>query len=52
MTSRVLAALATTWIGGWTMVKLRQLNAVWARRQRDALEAGARGAVISLQLWA
>ncbi|HEY4306517.1 MAG TPA: PTS sugar transporter subunit IIC [Gemmatimonadaceae bacterium] len=50
MTLAVLAALATTWIGGWTMVKLRQLNAVWAGRSRSALEAGSRGAVIGLQL--
>jgi len=50
MTLAVLAALATTWIGGWTMVKLRQLNAVWAGRKRPALEAGSRGAVIGLQL--
>src|SRR5881275_696857 len=46
----MFAALATTWVGGWTMVKLRQLNALWARNRRDALEAGARGTVISLQL--
>src|SRR5437588_9109660 len=26
MTLAVLAALTTTWVGGWTMVKLRQLN--------------------------
>ena len=50
MTLSVLAALATTWIGGWTMVKLRQANAVWAGQRREALEAGSRGAVISLQL--
>jgi mannose/fructose/N-acetylgalactosamine-specific phosphotransferase system component IIC len=50
MTVSVVAALATTWVGGWTMVKLRQLNAVWAGKSRDALEAGARGSVISLQL--
>lgn len=50
MTLSVLAALATTWVGGWTMVKLRQLNAVWAGRNRGALEAGSRGAVIGLQL--
>src|SRR5439155_15529016 len=43
MTLSTLAALATTWIGGWTMVKLRELNAVWAGQRRDALEAGARG---------
>jgi hypothetical protein len=45
-----LAALATTWVGGWTMVKLRQRNAVWAGQKREALEAGARGSVVSLQL--
>src|SRR5262249_18021884 len=50
MTIAVVAALATTWVGGWTMVKLRKLNAVLAGRSRDALEAGARGSVISLQL--
>jgi len=51
MTMAVLAALATTWIGGWTMVKLRQMNAVWAGNRRDALEAGSRGTVVSLQLF-
>ncbi|HVR20363.1 MAG TPA: PTS sugar transporter subunit IIC [Polyangiaceae bacterium] len=50
MTLATLSALATTWIGGWTMVKLRERNAVWAGRRRDALEAGARGSVVSLQL--
>lgn len=50
MSLAVLAALATTWVGGWTMVKLRQRNAVWAGQRREALEAGARGTVISLQL--
>jgi mannose/fructose/N-acetylgalactosamine-specific phosphotransferase system component IIC len=50
MTLAVLSALASTWFGGWTMVKLRQLNAVWAGKRRDALDAGARGAVVSLQL--
>ena len=50
MTLAILAALATTWVGGWSMVKLRQLNGVWAAHRRAALEAGARGTVISLQL--
>lgn len=50
MSLSVLAALATTWIGGWTMVKLRQRNAVWASRRRPALEAGARGTVVGLQI--
>jgi mannose/fructose/N-acetylgalactosamine-specific phosphotransferase system component IIC len=46
----VLATLATAWIGGWTMVKLRGQNARWARRRRDAIAAGSRDAVIGLQL--
>jgi PTS system mannose-specific IIC component len=50
MTLAILAALATTWVGGWTMVQLRRWNASLARRRREALEAGSRGAVISLQL--
>lgn len=50
MTLAMLAALATTWVGGWTMVKLRQLNAVWAARQRPALERGSRDAVVGLQV--
>ena len=47
----IIAALATAWFGGWTMVKLRQLNARWASHSQQALDAGARGAVIGLQLW-
>ena len=50
MAVALLAALTTAWIGGWTMVKLRQLNARWATQSRDALDAGARGTVIGLQL--
>jgi PTS system mannose-specific IIC component len=50
MTLAVAAALATTWVGGWTMVRLRKLNARWAGARRAALEAGARGSVVSLQL--
>ena len=50
MTIAMLGALATTWVGGWTMVQLRKLNARLARAHRDGLEAGARGTVISLQL--
>ena len=46
----IIAVLATAWIGGWTMVKLRQLNARWASHSQKALDAGARGAVIGLQL--
>jgi len=50
VTIGVLGALATAWVGGWTLVKLRQWNAYLARRRRPALDAGARGAVIGLQL--
>lgn len=46
----LLAGLATAWVGGWTMVKLRQRNARRAARSRAALDAGARGTVIGLQL--
>ena len=50
ITVGVLATLATAWIGGWTLVKLRQWNAWLARRKRGALEHGSRGAVVGLQL--
>jgi PTS system mannose-specific IIC component len=50
ITIGVLAGLATAWVGGWTMVKLRLWNAWLARRRRPAIDAGSRGAVIGLQL--
>ena len=50
MALAIIAALATAWVGGWTMVKLRQLNARWAARARGGLDAGARGSVMSVQL--
>jgi PTS system mannose-specific IIC component len=50
ITLGVLATLATAWVGGWTLVKLRQWNAWLAGRQRGGLAAGARGTVIGLQL--
>lgn len=50
MTMGMVSALATTLVGGWTMVKLRQRNAVWAGRRRLALDAGDRGTVVELQL--
>lgn len=46
----MIAALATAIVSGWSMVKVRELNAHWARQRRVALEAGARGTVIGLQL--
>lgn len=51
ITVGVLTTLATAWIGGWTLVKLRQWNAWLAQRQRGALEHGSRGAVVGLQLF-
>jgi mannose/fructose/N-acetylgalactosamine-specific phosphotransferase system component IIC len=45
----VLAALATAWIGGWTMVSLRRVNGIVARRARPALERGSRGALTAVQ---
>jgi mannose/fructose/N-acetylgalactosamine-specific phosphotransferase system component IIC len=50
MAVAVLGTLAAAWTGGWTMVKLRSLNARWARRRREALAAGSGDAVTGLQL--
>jgi len=50
LTLAMLAALATAWVGGWTMVRLRQRNGRWAAKAQQALDAGARGTVIGLQL--
>ena len=46
----LLAAIAVGWIGGWTMVQLRTMNARWAKRLRPAIERGERRAVVGLQL--
>ena len=46
----VLAGVATAWIGGWTMYQLRRLNAYWVHRSSERVQAGDRGAVMSLQL--
>jgi len=50
MALSLIAALSTAWVGGWSMVKVRQRNAIWAARAQSALDAGARGTVIGLQL--
>ena len=50
MTMAVLAAVATGWVGGWTMFQLRQANARAANRHRGALDSGAPGTVIGLQV--
>ena len=50
LTTSVLAALALAWIGGWSMVQLRKLNAHWARSRHDAVASGSRQTVIGLQI--
>ena len=51
MSLAVLATLATAWVGGWTMVLLRRLNGVVARRSRPAVVGGSRRAVAGVQLF-
>jgi PTS system mannose-specific IIC component len=50
LTTTVLAALVVAWIGGWSMVQVRKLNARWARARHDAIAGGSRRAVIGLQI--
>jgi PTS system mannose-specific IIC component len=50
MTMAVIIGVATSWLGGWTMIHLRRLNARWARSRLAALERGDRRAVVGLQL--
>lgn len=47
----ILAALATAWIGGWTMIALRRWNARRAREHQAALNSGSASTVVGLQLW-
>ncbi|MDP9204666.1 MAG: PTS sugar transporter subunit IIC [Gemmatimonadota bacterium] len=46
----LLAALLTASISGWSMVVLRRIIATRLERARDSIEAGSRGALISLHL--
>jgi mannose/fructose/N-acetylgalactosamine-specific phosphotransferase system component IIC len=50
MTLAVLAALATGWVGGYSMVTLRKLNARWAHALAADVNAGSRNAVVGLQM--
>lgn len=50
LVTSVLATLIVAWIGGWTMVQLRKLNAHWARQRHDAVARGSRRVVVGLQL--
>jgi mannose/fructose/N-acetylgalactosamine-specific phosphotransferase system component IIC len=47
----VMAAIATAWVGGWTMVWHRRLIAWWARPRLGALAAGSMRTVVSLQVY-
>lgn len=51
LTVAVLAALMCAWIGGWSMVQVRKLNAALARRWHDALVSGSKRAVEGLQVF-
>jgi PTS system mannose-specific IIC component len=50
LTTSVLIALLMAWIGGWSMVQVRKLNAMWARNRHEAVARGTRGTVIGLQV--
>jgi PTS system mannose-specific IIC component len=50
LATSVLATLIVAWIGGWTMVRLRKLNARWARQHHEAVAQGSRRVVVGLQL--
>ncbi len=47
----VMAAIATAWVGGWTMVQHRRLIARWARRRLDLLASGSMRTVVGLQVF-
>ena len=50
LTTSALAALVVAWVGGWSMVQVRKLNARWARARHEAVASGARRTVIGLQV--
>lgn len=47
----VLVGIASAWLGGWTMVRHRQLIASFARPRLGQLAAGNRNTVIGLQVF-
>ena len=51
MMTAVVATVFMAWVGGWSMVRLRQLNAKWANKRHDLVASGSRSAVIGLQLY-
>lgn len=50
LTTAVVVALATAWIGGYSMIWLRKLNARWARARLVELQRGSYRTVVSLQV--
>ena len=50
LATTVLFSLVVAWIGGWSMVQVRKLNALWARTRHEAVARGARQTVIGLQV--
>ncbi|AHG90661.1 phosphotransferase system PTS sorbose-specific IIC subunit [Gemmatirosa kalamazoonensis] len=50
MCMAVLFAIATSWVGGRSMVLLRTINGRFARRSMDSLAAGSARTVVGLQL--
>jgi PTS system mannose-specific IIC component len=47
----VAFALLWAYVGGWSMVQHRKLNAHWARQRHEAVARGSRRVVIGLQLY-
>jgi mannose/fructose/N-acetylgalactosamine-specific phosphotransferase system component IIC len=50
MMTAVIGALTTAWLGGYTMVLLRKLNARWARTRLEALQRGSYRTIVGLQV--
>jgi mannose/fructose/N-acetylgalactosamine-specific phosphotransferase system component IIC len=51
LTVAVLAGLVCAWIGGWSMVQLRKLNARFARARHEAVASGSKRVVEGLQVF-
>lgn len=49
LTTAVLGALATAWVGGWTMYVIRRFNGAIARRWIPTLGLGSGRAVVAIQ---
>jgi len=51
LTVAVLAGLTSAWIGGWSMVQLRKLNARLASKRHEEVAAGSKRVVEGLQVF-